>query len=78
MCYVWSNIIKPLTAKSRLSFAEFVGPSPVVWFVSHYWGHPFALTCAAIGKHARGFGSAACWRDAAYWVCTLSNNLYTR
>ena len=76
MYYLCSNIIKPLTAKSRLSFAEFVGPSPVVWFVSHYWGHRCALTCAAIEKHSRGFGSAACWRDAAYWVCTLSNNQY--
>lgn len=38
MYYVCSNLVKPLTEPYQLSFVELVGPSPMEWFVSHYWG----------------------------------------
>ena len=38
MYYVRGNIIKPLTEPFQLSWAEMVGPDPMEWFVSHYWG----------------------------------------
>ena len=41
MYYLAANIIKPLTSKQRVSYAELAGPHEVLWFVSHYWGSPF-------------------------------------
>jgi len=76
MYYVASNIVEPLTARWKISLAELVGPSPVEWFVSHYWGERYADTCAAIQKHAKSFGGYA-WEETAYWVCTFSDNQYT-
>ena len=38
MYYVCSNIVKPLTEPSQLSFVELIGPTEMKWFVSHYWG----------------------------------------
>lgn len=51
MYFVDSNIIKPMTAKARVSFAELVGPSTVQFFVSHYWGMPFRHLVESIVKH---------------------------
>jgi hypothetical protein len=71
MYYVCDNIVKPLTAPSQLSWAEMVGPSPMEWFVSHYWGKAARHLVEAIRKHAQ---SAPNWRDTAYWICTFSNS----
>mmetsp|Transcript_68637 Transcript_68637/g.173538 ORF Transcript_68637/g.173538 Transcript_68637/m.173538 type:complete len:807 (+) Transcript_68637:2-2422(+) len=78
MYYIEPNIVKPLTAASRLSFAELVGPANVEWFVSHFWGHAFSHTCLALKKHARSVvhSTARSWGDVAYWVCTFSINQY--
>jgi len=74
MYYLEPNIIRPLTAKLGLSYAELVGPSQVEWFVSHYWGHSFFDTISAIRKHAQKFCDGRDWTQIAYWICTLSNN----
>ncbi|CAE7476370.1 unnamed protein product [Symbiodinium natans] len=50
--YVDSNIVRPLTQSCRLSLAEFMGPSKVDWFVSHYWGTNFSYTVKALKLHA--------------------------
>lgn len=71
MYYVCDNIVRPLTAPSQLSWAEMVGPSPMEWFVSHYWGMAARHLVEAIRKHAQ---SAPNWRDTAYWICTFSNS----
>mmetsp|Transcript_126922 Transcript_126922/g.329294 ORF Transcript_126922/g.329294 Transcript_126922/m.329294 type:complete len:996 (-) Transcript_126922:146-3133(-) len=77
MYFLEPTVIRPLTAPYQLSYAEVAGPSPVEWFVSHFWGHPFAETCTALEKHARrtAVGTRS-WRDTAYWVCTFSNSQY--
>merc|ERR1712032_255883 len=51
--YLDSNIIRKLTVSSKLSFAEVVGPSTIVFFVSHYWGSAFGHFMAAIRHHAK-------------------------
>jgi len=78
MYYVEPNMVKPLTASSRLSFAELVGPVEVEWFVSHFWGHAYSQTCLALQRHAQSAvrGTAQRWTDVAYWVCTFSINQY--
>eukprot|EP00931_Biecheleriopsis_adriatica_P028230 TRINITY_DN16866_c0_g1_i2.p1 TRINITY_DN16866_c0_g1~~TRINITY_DN16866_c0_g1_i2.p1 ORF type:complete len:453 (+),score=92.75 TRINITY_DN16866_c0_g1_i2:217-1575(+) len=53
MYYVVSNIVKPLTEPDNISFSEFVGPSSVQWFISHYWGSPFIDFAATIECHAK-------------------------
>jgi len=50
--YVDSNIVRPLTRSCHLSLAEFMGPSTVDWFVSHYWGTNFSYTVRALKLHA--------------------------
>ncbi|CAE7813524.1 unnamed protein product [Symbiodinium sp. CCMP2456] len=50
--YVDSNIVRPLTKSCHLSLAEFMGPSTVDWFVSHYWGTNFSYTVRALKLHA--------------------------
>ncbi|CAE7531174.1 AMT1-1 [Symbiodinium sp. CCMP2592] len=54
--YVDSNIVRPLTRSCHLSLAEFVGPSTVDWFVSHYWGTNFSYTVRALKLHANSVG----------------------
>lgn len=83
--YLVSNIIKPLTKKFRFSFAEVVGPVPITFFVSHFWGTGFREFVTCITHHAKevkmleattpsvrpsGLGPP----DFSYWVCFLSNN----
>eukprot|EP00445_Apocalathium_hangoei_P093898 CAMPEP_0204247276 /NCGR_PEP_ID=MMETSP0361-20130328/98567_1 /ASSEMBLY_ACC=CAM_ASM_000343 /TAXON_ID=268821 /ORGANISM="Scrippsiella Hangoei, Strain SHTV-5" /LENGTH=372 /DNA_ID=CAMNT_0051220509 /DNA_START=71 /DNA_END=1189 /DNA_ORIENTATION=- len=48
MYYIVSNIVEPLTALDRLSFAELAGPGTLDWFVSHFWGHAFGDFCSSI------------------------------
>jgi len=74
MYYLCANIIKPLTQPYQLSFAEFVGPSCVCWFVSHFWGHCFRQFCESLHKHAETFGASSTWKEQSYWICTFSNN----
>lgn len=76
MYYVEPNIIKPLTAFLKLSYAEVAGPSYVEWFISHYWGASFTNTCAALVKLARSGNSDRPQRSVAVWVCTFSINQY--
>lgn len=52
MYYLDPNIIRPLTAKVKLSFAEYVGPDEVEWFVSHWWGTKVNVYCDALKRHA--------------------------
>jgi hypothetical protein len=73
--YIDANIVRPLTKPFRLSMAEFLGPSQVQWFVSHYWGCKFAYTCKALEKHAID-SSGSDWKANAYWICAFSNNQY--
>jgi len=54
--YVDSNIVRPLTKSCHLSLAEFMGPSTVDWFVSHYWGTNFSYTVRALKLHANSVG----------------------
>jgi len=74
MYYVCENIVKPLTKPYQLSYAEFVGPSDLMWFVSHYWGTPFRHFVDSIRKHAETAFDSGEWGAQAYWICTLSNN----
>ncbi|CAK9018414.1 unnamed protein product [Durusdinium trenchii] len=72
--YVCENLVKPLTFAVQHSFAELVGstPTPVQWFVSHFWGSAFRHFSETVQKHA---AQVALEPDSvAYWVCTFSNN----
>eukprot|EP00435_Cladocopium_sp_Y103_P060877 s75_g22.t1 len=84
MYYVVSNIIRPLTKPSQLSYAELAGPKRVTWFVSHFWGTSFRHFVKSLTKHAESlwppeekmdeeeFSMASC--RISYWICSLSNN----
>lgn len=71
MYYVDSNVIRPLTSRDKLSFAELAGPSPVEWYVSHYWGSSFKHFVQALHHHSNDMHSST------YWVCCLSNNQWS-
>lgn len=71
--YVNSNVTKPLTQRSRLSYAELVVPHTLMYFVSHFWGTPFQYLVEAVRKHAQA-ASPTLWEATAYWICFLSNN----
>ncbi|CAE7843298.1 FRAS1 [Symbiodinium necroappetens] len=73
MYYVNDNIIQPLTKRDAVSFAEMVGPSPVAWFVSHYWGTALRHFADSVRKHAQLIHGED-WKTNAYWICTFSNN----
>eukprot|EP00931_Biecheleriopsis_adriatica_P025578 TRINITY_DN15666_c0_g1_i1.p1 TRINITY_DN15666_c0_g1~~TRINITY_DN15666_c0_g1_i1.p1 ORF type:complete len:777 (-),score=93.05 TRINITY_DN15666_c0_g1_i1:17-2302(-) len=68
MYYVNSNIIKQLTRRDKLSFAELVGPKSVEWYVSHYWGTSFKHFVQALHHHSTSM------HGSTYWICCLSNN----
>jgi len=74
MYYIVSNILEPLTAPEKLSFAELAGPGMLDWFVSHYWGHAFGDFCSSIQKHAQVAPGPDGWRHQRYWICSFSNN----
>jgi len=74
MHYIVSNILEPLTAPEKLSFAELAGPGMLDWFVSHYWGHAFCDFCSSIQKHAQVAPGPDGWRHQRYWICSFSNN----
>lgn len=74
MYYVCANIVQPLTKPFQVSFVELVGPSPMEWFVSHYWGMGVRHFSDAIRKHAESFGKSHDPRGLAYWICTFSNS----
>jgi len=72
--YLNSNITKPLTKASLLSYAEFVGAGQVEWFVSHFWGTAFEHFCVALQKHAETVCGRRDWTALRYWVCFCANN----
>jgi len=76
MYYLCGNIIKPLTKPYQLSYADVVGPNDMQWFVSHFWGTPFAHFVETIRKHAEGSLGARVTdlHLVTYWICTFSNN----
>lgn len=74
MYYLVHNVILPLTKGCKLSYAELVGPQDVQWFVSHFWGSPFAVFVSSILAHASSVRGGRDFRAAAYWICSLSNN----
>ncbi|CAE7945705.1 ECHIA [Symbiodinium sp. KB8] len=67
MYYLCSNIVKPMTARDQLSYAELAGPCAVAFFVSHYWGMPFQHFLECLKGHAVD-------RTTSYWICTFANN----
>eukprot|EP00931_Biecheleriopsis_adriatica_P087528 TRINITY_DN61998_c0_g1_i1.p1 TRINITY_DN61998_c0_g1~~TRINITY_DN61998_c0_g1_i1.p1 ORF type:complete len:1142 (-),score=113.13 TRINITY_DN61998_c0_g1_i1:166-3591(-) len=72
MHYVVGNLLRPLTHKCRLSYAELVGPKEVSWFVSHCWGTPFRHFMTSLKKHSEKTGKAE-----SYWICSFSMNQWT-
>ncbi|CAK9011013.1 Uncharacterized protein SCF082_LOCUS10906 [Durusdinium trenchii] len=79
MYYLDPNLVRPLTKKHRLSFAERVGPSQVDFFISHWWGTPFMNFCESVKRHAIHMCHSedeSDWKKIAYWICTFSNNQY--
>lgn len=54
--YVCENLVKPLTFAVQHSFAELVGstPTPVQWFVSHFWGSAFRHLLVRLRKVHKG------------------------
>jgi len=73
MHYVHHNIVKPLTAEDRVSYAEFVGPRRVEWFVSHCWATQFAEFVESISRHSQEVPSEVEF-ECSYWICTFSMN----
>eukprot|EP00929_Paragymnodinium_shiwhaense_P032903 TRINITY_DN18178_c0_g1_i1.p1 TRINITY_DN18178_c0_g1~~TRINITY_DN18178_c0_g1_i1.p1 ORF type:complete len:1787 (+),score=298.65 TRINITY_DN18178_c0_g1_i1:712-5361(+) len=71
--YLDANIIKPLTKPRQLSFAELVGPRPLQYYCSHYWGTPFPHFVETVRLHAQDVGGLD-WGSISYWICFLSNN----
>ena len=74
MHYVCHNIVKPLTRKAQLSYAEVAGPHEVEYFVSHYWGTPFRDYVSSMWKHAEIKARGLEWYITKYWICTFANN----
>lgn len=69
MYYVDANVTRQLCAPSRLSYAELVGPRPVQWFVSHWWGTKMRVYCEALQRHAKAVSVAS----DAEWKLALAN-----
>lgn len=79
MYYIDPNLVRPLTKRYRLSFAERAGPSQVDYFISHWWGTPFMNFCESVKRHAIHMSHSedeGQWKKIAYWICTFSNNQY--
>jgi len=72
MYYLNTNLVKPLTEKFRLSYADLAGPSVVEFFCSHFWGSPFNHFVQCIRKHAESATEE--WDTVSYWICLFSNN----
>ncbi|CAK0878082.1 unnamed protein product [Prorocentrum cordatum] len=52
MYYVVPELVQPLTQSERLSYAEVAGCGSIDWFVSHFWGDPFAEFVQSLQRHA--------------------------
>jgi len=65
-------------SEEACSFAELLSPmglKEVHFFVSHYWGHPFTATVAALSEFAANRECAARVGDAAtFWICAFCLN----
>ncbi|CAK9079197.1 unnamed protein product [Durusdinium trenchii] len=66
-------------ASHESSFSELMNPEglAVDYFVSHFWGHPFQDTCAAL----RVWSQQVYWQiskprmnDMVYWICLMALN----
>eukprot|EP00415_Alexandrium_ostenfeldii_P001076 UN1076 len=55
-----------------MSLAEYMGPSHLVWFASHFWGTEFRHFCSSIQRHAQMVGED--WASQSYWICSCSIN----
>merc|ERR1712176_1046127 len=73
MYYIEPNLVRLITVKRKLSLADVLGASRVIWFVSHWWGNSFSSTMLALRNHADAMSSGV-QRANNYWVCTFSNN----
>merc|ERR1719456_1384325 len=74
MYHLDPNFVRPLTIQYSCSFVELVpakAQTPV-WFVSHFWGTPFAQTLALLAFHAAQ--RALPPKTTPYWLCTFANN----
>ena len=75
MYYVCHNIVMPLTEEVQLSYAEVAGSHRAEYFVSHYWGTPFADYVNSMRKHAAATGADQLGQwQIAYWICTFALN----
>ena len=68
MFYVVDNLVKPLTKPSQVSFAELLGPGPMEYFVSHYWGNPFVDMLNSLLRHRI--------ESTRYWICSFSKSMW--
>lgn len=73
MYHIDPNFVQPLTKPFKCSFVELVASAsqPPRWFVSHFWGTPFAETVSLLRFHSmqRRLPLAS-----PYWICTFANN----
>jgi len=66
-------------AAHKCSYSELVNPDGVCidFFVSHWWGHPFAETIASLHCWAQQsynkVGKCSC-EEVVYWVCAMALN----
>ncbi|CAE7384199.1 unnamed protein product [Symbiodinium natans] len=79
MYYICHNIVRPLTEKDKVSFAELSGPHDAQYFVSHYWGTSFQDYIRSIWKQAEsstrgGEKPGFLMQQTAYWICTFAIN----
>ena len=81
MYHVCTHFIAPLTedvfspqsqCHSSCSFVELVAENPQdpLWFVSHFWGDPFALLVRMLNYQALAHKLGD---HATYWVCTFGS-----
>ncbi len=63
------TIIRKLTKRHQLSYAELVGPAPVKYFVSHFWGTSFRHFVETLECHAKQVDSGnENWEELPYWI----------
>lgn len=73
MYFIDTNLVRPLTRRQHISYAELAGPRRVRWFVSHSWSSPFEPFVRTVTTHAKMAGGLL-WYEETYWICTFSNN----
>lgn len=71
--YLDQQIIRPLTEKHKISYAELVGCGHLDFFVSHFWGTPYAHFTDTIGYHTTNSSVHSEDAEPRYWVCFMAN-----